>query len=130
MTQRTKNAVIFFSAAALLVLTLAGPADAQRRQYFGAIALSPSTGAIGWAFDHPSQVSAENQALRGCYNYAGDCRVGTWFRNACGAVAIGNGGGWGAAWGGSRRAAENAAINACNRNTNRCTVRRWVCTAR
>jgi serine/threonine-protein kinase len=97
-------------------------------QYYGAIAISTTTSSLGWAYNMPSRAAAETVAISKCG--VDDCRVGTWFRNACGAVAIGDGGGWGASWGNTKNGAIERAINACSQNTENCEWKRVICTAR
>ena len=104
------------------VLTLAAP-GAQAQDQYGAIALSPSSNALGWSYGMGSRAHAEKAAQNKCSQHAGDCRVVTWFRNSCGAVALG-GGRWGASSGNTRAIAESKAANACG---NSCSVARWVC---
>ncbi|MCJ8311178.1 MAG: DUF4189 domain-containing protein [Hyphomicrobiales bacterium] len=116
-------AMVLVLASMTLFVT---PAEANN---YGAIAYSQSTGASGRSWDYRSRAAAERAALNNCYRHAGDCRV-IWFRNACGAVAVGNGGGWGSAWGNTRRQAQNAAIRSCRRYTSGCRVRVWQCTSR
>ncbi|WP_117192593.1 DUF4189 domain-containing protein [Rhizobium terrae] len=106
---------VFFSAGGAL-------ADS-----FGAISYSPSTGATGWSYDHGSRRSAERTAQDGCFQNANDCRIAIWFKNGCGAVARGDGGGWGADWGADRGPAEYLALQACRQHTTRCRVVRWQC---
>jgi serine/threonine-protein kinase len=98
-------------------------------QFFGAIAYSPSTRAHGWAFDYTSRVDAEKRAMAKCQRHANDCFVPVWFRNACGALAIGFDG-YGTGWGASRRLAENYALQSCRRYSGGCWVVRWVCTSK
>ncbi|WP_040510573.1 DUF4189 domain-containing protein [Gordonia soli] len=65
---------------------LGDPAPANAAyNYYGAIALSPSTGATGRALDAPNVFSARGVAIRYC-GYA-DCRVVATFVNGCGAIA-------------------------------------------
>ena len=109
---------------------LASVASASAQDYYGAIAYSQSTGSYGFSYDHPTRARAENGALSECLARANDCTVALWFRNACGALAIGAGGGWGTGWGSNRGLAESAAIQTCRRFTNSCSVVRWVCTPR
>jgi serine/threonine-protein kinase len=104
------------------------PAGAVAQNY-GAIAYSPSTGADGWAFDYPSRAVAERNALQDCRKYADDCAIQLWFRDACGALAVGDNG-YGTGWGTDRRIAESYAIQTCRKYTSKCAVRRWVCTSR
>jgi serine/threonine-protein kinase len=96
---------------------------------YGAIAYSPSTGAHGWAYDYGSRAAAEQVALSICRRHAGDCIVPIWFRNACGALAVGSGG-YGSGWGSNRRLAENFALRSCRKHTGGCWIKRWACTTR
>jgi len=117
-------------AACLSVLSIiAGAGDASARDNFGAIAYSPSTGAHGWSYDYASRAAAEEVALANCRQLAGDCVVPVWFRNACGALAVGSGG-HGSGWGTSRRLAERFALRSCRKNTSGCWIKRWACTTR
>jgi Domain of unknown function (DUF4189) len=118
------------SAAAVLVALLASAGAAEARDYYGAIAYSPSTGAYGYSYDHVSRANAETAALAACSEHAGDCQVPVWFRNACAALAVGNGGSWGTGWGSSRRLAERFARRTCGEHASNCAVIRWVCTTR
>ena len=52
-----------------------------------------------------------------------------WFRNACGALAVGADG-YGSGWGSSRKSAEGQALQSCRRYSGGCAVIRWVCTTR
>ena len=117
-------AACFCGLAALLG---AGPAAA--RDNYGAIAYSPSTKADGWAYDYASRAAAEGAALSNCRQNAGDCTVPIWFRNACGALAVGSNG-YGSGWGSNRRRAETYALSTCRKNTSGCSVKRWACTTR
>ena len=115
---------------ALLILALApAAAFAQAQEYYGAIAYSPRTSAHGWANDHPSRQEAEKAALGNCRKFAKDCQVLVWFRNACGAVAVGSKGyGWG--WGEKESSAEIEALKNCSQHSLGCAVQRLVCTTR
>jgi len=113
----------------VLVIALALPSLVLAQDYYGAIAYSNSTGAHGWAKDHPSRAAAEKAALSGCSKHADDCAPVLWFKNACGALALGpKASGWG--WGESQQLADSAAINACARHSKACTVKQRVCTTR
>ena len=114
-------------AAGLFVLC-AGSGEVAAQNY-GAIAYSPSTKAYGWSYDYSSRSAAENEALSGCRKHASDCIVPVWFRNACGALAIGSNG-YGTGWATERSAAESQAMVVCRRHTMDCAVKRWVCTTR
>lgn len=117
-----------FAAAAVLATSF-GVSEARADNY-GAIAYSPRTGAVGWSYDHPSRRRAERVAMGNCRNYAGDCRIATYFYNACGAVARGSGGAWGADWGDDRYSAESNALDACYNHGDNCRIVRWACTSR
>lgn len=98
--------------------------------FHGAIAISPSNKAMGWSYDYKTRWQAENAALRKCGQYANDCRIATWFRNSCGAIAVGAYGGWGAHWGRNIRQAKWKSKRMCRKNDSHCQVKRWVCTTR
>ncbi len=116
--------VIAFAATA----SIAVPAQAANNH--GAIAFSQRTGAHGYSFDFPTKRAAQNRALQECAKYGGGCKIATWFMNNCGALAVGNGNGWGADWAPTRRQAENLALQRCNSVAGNCWIRRWVCTTR
>ena len=115
---------ILASLAVLTLLAGAGPALADT---YGAIAYSPSSGATGWSYAYNSRGDAETVARRNCDDSANDCRIAIWFRNGCGAVAVGYRGGWGSGWGYDRREAQRQAIGSCSRQTSSCRVIRWQC---
>jgi serine/threonine-protein kinase len=122
-----------FQIAALALTTVlaafAGVPLAAAEDQFGAIAFSPETGSVGWSYNQQSRRQAERAAMGNCRGYADDCRIATYFRNACGAVAQSPDGGWGADWGVDRREAERNAIDACyNEGNSGCRVIRWACT--
>jgi uncharacterized protein DUF4189 len=121
------------SCASILVALAAGASAGEdeggSEQYYGAIAYSPTNRAHGWAFDYPSRSAAERRALAQCGRHAKDCTVPVWFRNACGALAVGLDG-YGSGWGSSRRSAEGQAVQSCRRYSGGCAVIRWVCTSR
>jgi len=97
--------------------------------YYGAIAYSPRTGSYGYSYDHYTQREAENAAHKACENYArsGDCEALVWFKNACGALAVGDSG-YGSGWGTDRYTAESYAINSCSKYSGNCKVIHWNCT--
>lgn len=112
------------AVVAAMLLATAGAASADS---FGAIAFSERTGKFGYSFDHPSRASAENRAMAECNARSGGCRIGIWFKNACGSVATGTNG-WGSAWAPSRQQAEQSAIRNCSRHTGGCRSLAWSCT--
>jgi serine/threonine-protein kinase len=98
---------------------------------YGSIAYSPETGAVGYSFDHADKQNAINAALNGCYENAEDCVTATTFWNgACGAVAVGENGGWGSGTGSDQYTAQDNATLSCQKRDNNCTVRRFQCTRR
>jgi hypothetical protein len=96
---------------------------------FGAIAYSPATGVHALTTDHGSQEEAERAALASCAQRAKDCKVPLWFRNACGALAVGPNG-YGTGWGVDQGLAESYALKSCAQYSKNCTIRRWACTTR
>ena len=122
------------AVAALLCGGLGGVAiaadPAQPPQLWGAIATVD--GLYGYAFDHPSRVSAENAARAQCERKAarrGACTVRTAFDRACGAMATGNFGEWGVATASTVAAARKEATAQCNSHlpTEPCKVLVAVC---
>jgi hypothetical protein len=130
----TKRRSVLFATTVYAALTLAGVAlystVAEAQDRYGAIAFSESSGADGWSSEHPTRRSAEQRALNQCALQADDCQVVVWFRNACGALAVGTGNTWGANWGNSRHAALTAAMRTCSDSADDCKPRQWVCRGR
>jgi hypothetical protein len=116
-------------AAGVLVLCAGAGSSLAAAQNYGAFGYSPSTKAYGWSYDYPSRSAAESTALANCRKQANDCIVALWFRNSCGALAIGSNG-YGTAWASQRSGAENQALAVCRRHTMDCAVKHWVCTTR
>ena len=113
---------------ALAIAALAASAtQALADDHFGAIAYSTSSGSYGYSYDYSSRGEAEDRALAEC---SGDCKVVLWFKNACGALAVGNDHGYGTAWAGERGEAEATAMGYCRQYSQGCQVVRWVCTTR
>jgi Domain of unknown function (DUF4189) len=123
-------ALACFASMPLVLCASAGAAedDGATEGYYGAIAYSPTNRAHGWAYDYPSRQAAERRALALCGRHAEDCIVPVWFRNACGALAVGSDG-YGSGWGPSRKSAEGQAVQSCRRYSGGCAVVRWVCTS-
>lgn len=83
---------------------------------FGAISYSDATGAYGWSNGHPSRQAAEMTALSYCRTQDGapeDCRILTWFRFSCAALARDPEGPYGADWGQTKHEAAAKAIAIC-----------------
>ena len=122
--------VIAWTCVAAFTIGFVMTSSAQARDNYGSIAFSQTTGAHGYSYDYPSRGAAQNRAMQECRRYGGGCRIAAWFKNACGALAVGNGNGWGAEWGNTRGEAERLALQRCGSHTSNCWVRRWVCTTR
>jgi Domain of unknown function (DUF4189) len=86
------------------------PSIAAARNYYGAIAYSPDTGSAGYSYNYHSRFDAEAIALRHCGRDGTGCRIVTWFRNGCGALAKGPKG-YGADWALDPKTAERKAMN-------------------
>lgn len=126
------RALLAVCVLATLLATSAAAGDENEggeKDRYGAIAYSPSTRAHGWAYDYASRRDAERRALSRCGRHARDCIVPVWFRNACGALAIGFDG-YGTGWGESRKQARTYALESCRRYSGGCSVVRWVCTSK
>lgn len=114
-------------AGALICALAMQAAPASARDYYGAIAFSNSSGALGWANDYGSRGSAENAAMSEC---GGGCESVLWFRNACGAIATSSDHSYGTGWATSRGQAEAIAMRGCRQHASDCSIERWVCTTR
>ncbi|WP_330179286.1 DUF4189 domain-containing protein [Nocardia sp. NBC_01503] len=117
------GAAVMVAAVGSLLVGTAAPAGAYTDN-FGAIALSPSTGRIGYSYDYSDRDSAKDGAMQSCT--FDDCRVVASFANGCGAVAYSRRAGlytYGAAY--SRSTARTQALN---RNSSDATIIHWNCT--
>jgi hypothetical protein len=115
------------ATAAVLILCpfFADDAEAARtgkKQLWGAVAYSGSTGAYGYAVDMKSKREAETQAFRNCGN---DCDLVKSFRDACGAIAV-KAKRASPETGASRAIAEKKALAKCG--DSECSVAVWACT--
>ncbi len=128
--QLTKKHNTLLASLIVMIALSVNAGTAFAANYHGAIAISPSSKAMGWSYDYKTRWAAENAALNECRQHASDCRIATWFRNACGAVSIGENGGWGANWGRSIHQAKYKSKRMCRQNDSYCQVERWVCTTR
>jgi hypothetical protein len=115
------------STALLFIAFLSAGKVARAQEHFGAIAYSPSSGAHGYAFDFSTQAGAEARALAECNSKGRGCQSAIWFRNACGAIAVGSSG-WGSGWDENQQMAEQKALDKCKNYSRGCSVVRWVCT--
>ena len=105
-----------------------GTAGGSSKKTFGAIAFSRDTGANGYSFQYDSRSGAEARALKECGVHASDCTVASSFSDACGALAVGDGNGWGSSRAESIIKAERNALATCRsyENTN-CEIEVSVC---
>ena len=115
------------SVAAILVASTLSMVGAASANGFGAIAFSPGSGSHGFSYGYPSRGAAEQVAMRNCHKYAGDCRIAIWFRNACGALAVGAGYGWGAGYAAGKQGAETIAMGYCRQHAGNCRIVRSYC---
>ncbi|WP_202913018.1 DUF4189 domain-containing protein [Acuticoccus sediminis] len=94
---------------------------------FGAIAWDRESGRWGYSYNYAERAGAITRALDAC----GDpgCEVRTWFRNACGALAV-SGGGYGASWGTTEADAQAKAMDLCHAEGNEdCKVATSTCSS-
>ena len=76
---------------------------------------------IAWSFDNRSGALAES--IDQCQAYGGsDCAEVGWFSEACGALAIGDGNGYGAGWGDTTAEAERDALSQCRAANSNCRI--------
>jgi Domain of unknown function (DUF4189) len=105
------------------------PNAAPARVLYGAIAMSKSSGAIGWAHGHSSLRDAEKFAEAQCSAHATDCERVLSFGNGCGTLAMGVANYTRAvANAATQRQAEQQAVSECNRQSRDCRPVRTVCT--
>ncbi len=99
-----------------LFVSIATSAFANVPQPYGAIAYSPTDGAIGIAQKTVNQEAAEQTAMGNCAVLAGgrNCRVVVWYYNACGALSVASNGAWGADWGSTTAGELMKGINAAH----------------
>ena len=92
---------------------------------WGAIAISPTTGRVGYSQGLNSAIEAEQAAVGLCK--ARDCRAVVNFTNACGAVAQAFNASW--AWGRDRSStgAQNRALISCSQYGAGCRAVGWIC---
>jgi hypothetical protein len=114
------------SALALFAIPALGVTEAVAADTYGAIAFSPSSGADGYSYNFSSRSGAEEKALQECGR---GCKVVIWFRNACAALAVGRGNGYGSYYAVDEEDAVEGAINECRKNTSNCGIKRQVCSS-
>ena len=105
-----------------------GSAGSSSKETFAAIAFSKDTGANGYAYQYDNRSGAEARALKECRAFASDCSIATWFGNACGALAVGDGNGWGSSWADNVIKAERDALASCRSYGNKnCEIEVSIC---
>ena len=105
-----------------------GSAGSSSKKTFGAIAFSRDTGANGYSFQYDNLSGAEARALKECSAYASDCTVASSFSDACGALAVGDGNGWGSSRAESIIKAERNALATCRSYDNKnCEIKVSIC---
>lgn len=90
----------------------------------GAIAYSPSTGAVGWSYGQPDQETAKWAAEQACGQ--SDCAWKVSEQGATAVLVLGAGGGIYWAWDLTLAGAQQRALELCSANTTGCSVTRWV----
>ena len=95
--------------------------------YYGAIAFSQDSGANGRSWNFETKWQAKNRALRECSKHGRGCKVVLWFRNACGALAISPGNGYGASWDSDEYAARRSALRTCYKYNDTCSIKASYC---
>lgn len=124
-TLKILSAISFFFSLFAVVGAPFGQSAAAAS--YGAIAFSPSTGVWGYSYNYGTRGAAEHRAMRECRARGSGCRSIVWFRDACGALAVGQGNAYGWGWNVSRTSAQNRAIRECRARTGGCRIRVDVC---
>lgn len=110
----------------------APPTASAYYNYYGAISLAMTGGAVGWAYDYSTKWQALRSAQRACKSrssYPWSCEKIAWVRNGCLAVAVSWDGeyidyyGWGVA--NTKRQAYWRALDECGYG---CVKRAYTCT--
>ena len=120
------NSLIPFVFVTFMVST-GNAVFAQGDQYGSIVFEKLDVGGYAWGFawDAESRVKARSAARKACQDRAVagvSCQEVGWFRNACGALAIGDGNGYGAGWGNSTRNAEQHALSNCRKANRNCRL--------
>jgi len=124
--RRTKRLLaVLLLATGLSAHTWIAPPIA-RALGWGAIAISPATGNVGYSQNLYSALVAEQAAIAVCNAF--DCQAVVHFSSACGAVAqeaVNLSWGWG--WDYSIIGAQNQALAGCSQFGAGCRVIGWTC---
>ena len=93
---------------------------------WGSLAVSQNPdGGFAWAivWNAGDHAAAKRRAVQVCREKGGEnCRDGGWFKNSCGALAVGDGAGWGGGGGDTPEKAAAAATAKCGQYTDNCEV--------
>ncbi len=108
-------------SVAAALLSFAAPAAAEG--VYGALAISPSTGAYGYGYNYDTPAAARDRAMTECRKHAQDCQVYAQFQRQCIAVARASNNAFGWAYGFAADERGERALNECaGRNGNDCKV--------
>ena len=121
-----ESVVAFAERPAEFATTAPAPEAAPAGPLHGSITFSQEADGgyawgIAWSFDSPAGAVAE--ATDQCREYGGTgCEEAGWFENACGALAIGDGNGYGTGGGATTAEAERDALRECRAANADCRV--------
>ena len=109
------------------LLSAAGSPGSAPGDLHGSIAFSQLDGggyAFGIAWNAQGREAARRSAVEECGRRGGGagCSEAGWFRNACGAIAIGDRNGYGTGWGTTNGEAESSALSRCQSANRDCQV--------
>lgn len=110
--------------AVAAVLAAASFSASEAEAAYAAIAFSQSHGSTGYWYGAPSRAAAEARALREC---GSGCSVVIWTQDACAALAVGRGNGYGTYWSTSQAKATSGALSECARRTTGCRIAAYAC---
>jgi serine/threonine-protein kinase len=115
--------------AVILVFPLLGlSTPSALANFYGAIAYSRYSGAVGYSYNYRTRASAERQALAEC---GSNCGVALWFRNSCGSLASSSDGAVGVGASYYQRNAQNESLLGCYEGGGRsCRIVASACTDR
>ncbi len=99
---------------------------AAAAETYAAISYSQETGAYGYANRYDTQDGAEERAAQEC---GPSCETVIWARDACAALFIGNGNGYGVGWSADEDETVRIASEECSAQTSDCGLKAMVCSA-
>ncbi len=98
-------------------------APARAQGVYGALAISPSTGAYGYGYNYATDALARDRAMTECRKHAQDCRVYATFQRQCIAIARASNNAFGWALGYPNEERPERALNECAaRDGNDCKI--------